>query len=248
MKKYIITIVSLFTFFLYLSCNTIRLQPKQIIDIAFNSRIEFPLKDSVIFSFADTCHLFFYKKLVMVEKFIRTSSDTINFSNYGKEYYYVFIDKEKNLAYKSIGITPHTFIKCNYDSVLKNDFFDGFKFIKKDSGLYKLVNYSNKSSEEITETYRLEKKMDYTYPDTQIYIYNKKFPPINFTFNALMEEKQKAKLCKVVYLYNHFLDSNSIRVPKRHWEFQINENVLTNDKINTLKNSFVDFENFIKLH
>ncbi len=205
----------------FLNCSLMMRDENNMVAINFYYSWPFPKENGEIFELNDTSLLVYYKDFTLNKRSITNYIESDDSFEIAKTYYYLLHKEGERVFYKFDSLTQNDYKKCDYDSILKYNFFSSFKFFTQES---KDLFEEKQNSENgiFMEKYAPILKKDSTYPDTSVFYFSKKFPLVKFTFDSLVEAKRKMKLTKIDFLFNKEYNSiTQVMKPSKHLSFGI---------------------------
>lgn len=239
MKLKLIAIMMLINF---LNCGLMIQDKNKMTAINFYYSWPTPKDNGEIFEMNDTSLLVYYKDLTLNKRYVTNYIETEDTFEITKTYYYLLQKQGEKAFYKFDSLTQKYGKMCDYDSVMKYNFFSTFKFFTQENkDLFERKQFT--SSGIIMEKYVPVIKKDSTYPDTAVFYFAKDFPSVKFTFDSLVEKKRKRKLTNIDFIFNKRYDSiTHVMKPSKHLGFGILKYDLSAEEKQSYLNLFTRFE------
>ena len=226
----------------FLNCSLLVKDKSNMVAINFYYSWPTPKDNGEIFELNDTTMILYYDDYTLNKKSITNYIETEDSFEIIKTYYYLLNKVGERVFYKFDSLTQNAGKKCDYDSVMKYNFFSTFKFFTQESkDLFE--EKQNTKTGIIMEKYVPDIKKDSTYPDTSVFYFSKKFPPVKFTFDSLVEAKRKMKLTKIDFLFNKQFDKfKQVTKPSKHLSFGIMKYDLSKEEQQVYLDFFKKYE------
>lgn len=203
--------------------------------------------DNQLFSTCDSLCIFYLKNYTIYRLPIHKTNYTGRIDTNGKishykvirefiSYQYFVSAKGDSSAFLFDSLTAKTPHKIAIDSFLTASTFKGFPFYKKDNDT--LLTAKRSKGGELVEKHIHILKIDQSYPDTDYYYYRPGFNNISYSFSKILDSTRHLKLYKVEFIYNPIPKSDGNIIPKRVFQFEIENNVDGIEEVRSLVSRF----------